>query len=296
MSGKKIITVFGATGRQGGSVAKHLLKDGTFAVRAVTRKPTAPAAEELKKLGAEVVEADLENKESVKNALKGAYGVFGVTNFWDPAVLYEGEVRQGKLLGDAVKEEGIQHYVWSSLEHSHIPHYESKAIVTDYLRELKIPFTDFWTTFYYENLYKGGFFGVSKNDKGEYNLSLPIVPTAKIASYAVQDTGGFVLQILLHPEQYIGKIVGVATEFISLEEMAQQFTKVFGHKLNVIGTDLEGMKAFAEQGWSQNEIYLNLKFYVDHQSGIRDTEATKKLYPAAQKWEDLLRNEPDKFI
>jgi len=296
MSGKKIITVFGATGNQGGSVAKHLLKDGTFAVRAVTRKPTGPAAEELKKLGAEVVEADLENKESVKNALKGAYGAFGVTNFWEPTVLYEGEVRQGKLLGDAVKEEGIQHYVWSSLDHSDIPHYESKAIVSDYLREIKVPFTDFLTTFYYENFYKGGFFGINKNDKGEYNLSLAIVPNAKIASYAVQDTGGFVLQFFLHPEQYIGKTVGVATEYISLEEIGQQFTKVFGHKLNVIGTDLDGMKAFAAQGWFQNELYLNLKFYVEHQSGIRDIEATKKIYPAAQNWEALLKNEPNKFI
>ena len=44
MSSKKIIAVTGATGAQGGSVAKFLLEDGTFAVRALTRNPESPAS------------------------------------------------------------------------------------------------------------------------------------------------------------------------------------------------------------------------------------------------------------
>lgn len=44
MASKKIIAVIGATGTQGGGVARDLLKDGEFAVRAVTRNPDSASA------------------------------------------------------------------------------------------------------------------------------------------------------------------------------------------------------------------------------------------------------------
>jgi nucleoside-diphosphate-sugar epimerase len=57
----KAVVVFGATGTQGGSVAKVLLKDPRatkqFKVRAVTRDPSKPAAKALVEQGAEVVKA-----------------------------------------------------------------------------------------------------------------------------------------------------------------------------------------------------------------------------------------------
>ena len=78
-SDKKIIAVVGSTGTQGGSVVRSLLADGTFAVRALTRKVDGEVAQKLKAAGVEVVAADLEDVESLKKAFKGAYGVFGVT-------------------------------------------------------------------------------------------------------------------------------------------------------------------------------------------------------------------------
>ncbi len=78
-SDKKIIAVIGSTGTQGGSVVRSLLADGTFAVRALTRKADGEAAQKLKAAGAEVAAADLEDVESLKKAFKGAYGVFGIT-------------------------------------------------------------------------------------------------------------------------------------------------------------------------------------------------------------------------
>lgn len=70
-------------GAQGGSVARAILESKKFAVRAVTRDVTRPNALELQRLGAEVVKGDLNDKASVDSALKGAYGAFLVTNFWD---------------------------------------------------------------------------------------------------------------------------------------------------------------------------------------------------------------------
>ena len=81
---KKIITVFGATGAQGGGVARAILQDSNseFAVRAVTRNPASDKAKELAAMGAEVVTADIDDKESMKRVLDGAYGAYFVTFFW----------------------------------------------------------------------------------------------------------------------------------------------------------------------------------------------------------------------
>ncbi|MGA7690482.1 MAG: NmrA family NAD(P)-binding protein, partial [Jiangellales bacterium] len=82
MTDKKLITVVGATGAQGGATARALLKDETFAVRAVTRDPDSDAARALADAGAEVVRADIDDAASLLGALEGAYGAFFVTFFW----------------------------------------------------------------------------------------------------------------------------------------------------------------------------------------------------------------------
>src|SRR5215212_1913995 len=82
MNRKKIL-VFGATGAQGGSVARNLLARGRFDVRAITRKADSPAAQALRELGAELVQGDLDDPASLRAALEGCYGAFGVTNFWE---------------------------------------------------------------------------------------------------------------------------------------------------------------------------------------------------------------------
>ena len=81
----------GATGRQGGAVARRLLERG-HGVRALTRDPNKPAARALTGMGAEVTRGDLDDRPSVERALEGAYGVFAVQNFWEAG--YEREVRQ----------------------------------------------------------------------------------------------------------------------------------------------------------------------------------------------------------
>jgi hypothetical protein len=81
MASKKIITVFGATGAQGGGLVRSILKDpnSEFSVRAVTRNPDSDKAKELSKLGAELVKADIDDTPTVQRALDGAYGAYFVT-------------------------------------------------------------------------------------------------------------------------------------------------------------------------------------------------------------------------
>ena len=101
-SSKPIIAIIGSTGAQGGSVIDALLNDNTFAVRAITRDKSKPNALKLESRGAEVVEADLGDKESLRAAFEGVYGVFGVTNFW-ATMNAEIEVAQGRNVADAAK-------------------------------------------------------------------------------------------------------------------------------------------------------------------------------------------------
>lgn len=112
MSQRKIILVTGATGAQGGSVAKELLKEGNFAVRVLTRDSRSPKAIALAEAGAEIVEGNFDEIESLKAAMKDCYGVFGVTNFWEH---FHDEYQQGKNLIDAVHQSQISHFVYSSL-------------------------------------------------------------------------------------------------------------------------------------------------------------------------------------
>lgn len=83
MSQKKVIVVFGATGAQGGGLAKAILNDAAsdFSVRAVTRDPSSDKAKELERMGAELVKADVDDEESMQKALEGAYGAYFVTFF-----------------------------------------------------------------------------------------------------------------------------------------------------------------------------------------------------------------------
>ena len=111
----KIITVFGATGAQGGGVVRALLGQSGYTVRAVTRDPTATKAVALKEKGCEVVQASLDDGDAIRNAIKGSYGVFLVTNYWQDFDKQK-EIDQGKRAADICKEEGVKHLIYSGLE------------------------------------------------------------------------------------------------------------------------------------------------------------------------------------
>lgn len=149
MTSPRILTVFGATGAQGSGVINTVsaipsLK-AKYALRAVTRDPGSAKAKALKEKGVEVVKGDLNNVESLKTAVKGSYGVFGMTDFWS-IHSQEIEIQQGKNLFEAVKAEGVQHYVWSSLPWAHkltdgnltqLPYFDGKAIVEAHIEANK---------------------------------------------------------------------------------------------------------------------------------------------------------------
>src|SRR5262245_63405013 len=107
----KLIVVIGATGRQGGQVVRHLIKDG-WRVRGLTRKPESKKAASLKSLGAEVAQADLNDKNSLGPAFRNAYGVFNMQAHVPGRV--EVEIQQGRNVAEAAHQTGIAHLVYGS--------------------------------------------------------------------------------------------------------------------------------------------------------------------------------------
>jgi uncharacterized protein YbjT (DUF2867 family) len=116
------ILVVGATGMQGGGVARHLLRRGTIKVRCLTRRPDSEAARLLQQQGAEVVQADLDDIASIRRAVHGCKGVFGVTDFWEA---YFREYDQGvpkRLLFLSRTSSFAQHRCFTSLRRLFAPY------------------------------------------------------------------------------------------------------------------------------------------------------------------------------
>lgn len=219
---QQTILVTGATGGQGGSVTRALLKENKFRVRILTRNAESQRAKVLKRAGAEVVVGDMDDVESLKRAMKDVYGVFGVTNFWEH---FAKEVQHGINLMDAAKESGIQHLVMHTLPDYYrlskgrysVPHYDIKASFEEYSRGLGLPATFVHVGFYYENFLS--FFPLQKGEDGNFYFGFPQGNT-KLAATSVEDVGGVVASVFNNPAEYIGQTVGVAGDDLTGDEYA----------------------------------------------------------------------------
>jgi uncharacterized protein YbjT (DUF2867 family) len=221
---ERLILVCGATGKQGGAVARSLLERG-FRVRALTRDPQKPEAQALAEQGAEIVQGDMEDRSAVDQVLvEGVYGVFSVQNFWETG--YDGEVQQGKTVADAARAAGVDHFVYSSVGSAHrktgIPHFESKWEIEEHVRQIGLPFTIFRPTFFMQNwewtreMILGG------------TLAQPLDPDKPLQQVAVEDIGAFAAIAFENPDSWIGREVDLAGDEQSMSEIAQTFGRVIG--------------------------------------------------------------------
>jgi len=200
------ILVTGATGKQGGAVARHLLSGG-WQVRALTRDPLKPDAEALAKLGAEVVTGDLDQRNSIDQALAGAYGVFSVQN-WEAGAARE--IQQGKTLADAARAAGVKHFVYSSVggaeRNTGIPHFDSKWEIEQHVRALGLPTTILRPVFFMDNFNSPNF----RPAILQGTLTLALRPARTLQIIAVDDIGGFAAQAFEKPGEYIGRAFELA--------------------------------------------------------------------------------------
>ncbi|XP_066432860.1 nmrA-like family domain-containing protein 1 [Eleutherodactylus coqui] len=296
MSCKKVIAVFGATGAQGGSVADAILADGTFAVRAVTRDTSKPAAVKLREAGAEVVAADLDDEKSLEAALCGAYGAFVVTNFWE-LFSKEKEVIQGKRIADVSKRLGLQIVVFSGLENVKkltggkldVLHFDGKGEVEEYFREIGVPMTSVRLACYFENLLT--FFRPQKNkDCDGYSLAIPMGDVL-LDGMSVTDVGRMVVSILKSPSQYIGKDIGLSTDKLTVAQYAAIMSRVTGKDIKDAKITPEAYEKLGFPG--AGELANMFRFYL--MKPERDVELTLQLNPKAKKFEAWMEENKEAF-
>ncbi|MGA9590891.1 MAG: NmrA/HSCARG family protein [Salegentibacter sp.] len=226
MEDTKIIAVVGATGSQGGGLARAILNDpnGGFKVRAITRNASSEKAKELEKLGAEVVEANLEDKESLIKAFKGAYGAYCVTFFWEH-FSPEKEKANAKNMAEAAKEAGIQHVIWSTLEDTRqwvplddkrmptlmekykVPHFDAKGESDQYFVDSGIPYTLLLTSFYWDNFINFGM-APRKDQNGELAITFPM-GNKKLPGIASEDIGKCAYAIFKAGDTYQTQTLGI---------------------------------------------------------------------------------------
>lgn len=235
---KQTIVVFGATGKQGGSVVQSLLSDSKTAsayhIKAVTRDTTKDTAKALSALGAELVQADLDDVASLHAVLKGAYGAFAVTNFWEK-MNAAAEEAQGKAVADVCKAEGVQHLVFSSLLNvkelsggvlPNVFHFDSKANVEAYIREIGQPASFFLPGFFMANIPGAGLRQLPPNN--QWGLAFPLPADAPMPLLAAgEDTGKFVKGMFLNREKVLGKRVYGATDYYTPEQIISQWRELY---------------------------------------------------------------------
>jgi uncharacterized protein YbjT (DUF2867 family) len=275
---QKVFLVTGATGRQGGAVARHLIKRG-HRVRALTRDPNKAAARALTEMGAEVVRGDLDDRASVERALEGAYGVFSVQNFWEAG--YEREVSQGITLAEAAKAKGVKHFLYSSVGSSYrktgIAAFDGKWEIEEHIRGIGLPYTIVRPTSLMEDWEE------MREEIIGGTLAQPLDPDRALQQVSVEDIGVFAAMAFEDPERWLGREVDLAGDESTTVDLAQTFGRVIGREVR-----------YAQVSWEEfREAYgedLAVMYEWFEEVGYEaDIGALREEYPDLTTFEEYLR-------
>jgi uncharacterized protein YbjT (DUF2867 family) len=287
-SGKKLtVVVIGATGQQGGAVAKSLFDRG-HEVRAVTRDTGSARAQALAKAGATLVDAAIEDTPALVRALEGATSLFAMTT---PADGLAAETRQGISAADAAKAADV-HLVFNSVasadRHTGIPHFESKYAVEKYIADEGIRATVIAPVYFMENLY----YGKDQLRQGIY--ASPLSPGTVLQQVSVEDIGAVASRVLEREADFVGRRLDLAGDELTGNETLAILSRVTNRPMTYyqvpidvirerMGQDVALMNEWLERvGYSADRAALRSKFPdVD----FHDFESWSK----QQDWKSLLR-------
>lgn len=269
MPSTKLVTVFGATGNQGGSVARSLLKNKDFSVRGITRNPGSDAAKALASLGAEIVKADGFNKDEMKAAFNGSWGAFVNTQSEDPSVTQSdgpNDFDLGKSIVDAAAEAGVQNLVYSSgadtetltngavycrmmmNKNKTLKHAQTRP---EFTTVISVDCGWYLESFLSEEFVSAlGGFPLIPDAEGYLTLSVPHwgnTPERIPLTAVAEDYGDIVHGVFLDPgKHHAVKLVQAVSDVASYEEIARVFEAVTGKKARV--KYLESAEAFPTHG------------------------------------------------
>src|ERR1017187_7510774 len=280
----KTVLVTGATGQQGGAVAQQLLKQPSFAVRALTRDPAKPAARALAQSGAEVIRGDLDDPSSLEHALEGVYGVFSVQNFMEAG--YDGEIRQGKRIADAAKAAGVQHFVYSSVvsadRHTGLPHFESKWQIEMHIGESGLSHTILRPAFFMQNWYN-----YMREPILNGTLPLPLNPQTPLQQVSVDDIGAFAALAFQNPSRWHGRTIEWAGEELTMLRVAELLTRTVGRPVRYVQVPGEQVRQNAGDEMTNMYRWFNdVGYHVDITALRKENAnlATLEMVLSQQDW------------
>jgi uncharacterized protein YbjT (DUF2867 family) len=306
MSEQLTIAVVGATGAQGGGLVRAIAADrsGRFKVRALTRDRNSDKAKTLLDLGAELVEADVDDEGSLKRAFAGAHGAFCVTFFW-AHLSPEKEYAEAGAMARAAKHASVKHVIWSTLEDTRrfiplsdermptlqgkykVPHFDAKGEANALFAEAGVPTTFLNTSFFWENFIYFGM-GPKKGPDGVLALTMPM-GDKKLPGIAAGDIGKCALGILQRGPELIGKTISIAGDHNTGADMARQLSAAVGKDVKYNAVPFEVYRSFGFPG--ADDLGNMFQFYHDFNdayAGARDLGFSKKLNPELQDFKTWL--------
>jgi len=289
VANKRKILVTGATGQQGGALARLLLqkKHEVYALIRST-KSESPKAQNLRNQGAKLVEADLDKPDSLQQATSGIDSVFLMGT--PVEVGTEGEIRRGKMMVDIAKEKKIEHIVYSSVVNADkttgIPHFESKYKVEQHIKNSGIPYTIIGPTFFMDNLLSYSLAGLQQGQ-----VALPLSPSRILQQIAVENIAEFSALALERRNSFIGKRIDIASDEITGEQAAKVLSNELGRKIRYEQVPMEQIRQASEDLAVMYEWFERIGTGVDvaalHKQYPEVNWLTFKDWVKSQNWGDL---------
>lgn len=236
-----VVLVMGGAGRQGSTVVRRLCEDG-LPVRVLTDEPTSDETQALRQLGVELVHGSLDDRAFLDQALNGVDALFMVLDQTDAGP--SGRLRRGKAIGDAAKQAGVQHVVYSAGTGSdhHIISCDRSNKIEDHLRELGLPLTVLRPVTIMEEIpwYWLNWLG------REAVLATPYAATTRMPMICVDDVGGLAALAIAAPGQFRGRTIEIAGDRASMAEVADLLTQELHQAVRVTEVQVEGVFMLAE--------------------------------------------------
>jgi uncharacterized protein YbjT (DUF2867 family) len=241
MTKDRTILITGVTGHQGGAIARALRASG-FTLRGLTRKPESEKAAALAQSGVDIVQGDLDDEATLRKALTGVWGVFGVQNTWEAGV--EREEVQGKRLATLARAAGVEHYVYSSVGSAHrktgIPHFDNKWRIEETVRGLGFPsHVILRPVFFMENL-------LAPYSLNGDTLTAAIAPATKLQMIAVDDIGWFGARAFTHAAPLNGRALDIAGDIRTMPEAAAILSEALGRPITFTQGSIEQVRQYSE--------------------------------------------------
>ncbi len=313
MADKKIIAVTGATGAQGGGLVRAIMADrgGPFTARALTRDPNSEKARACAALGAEIVQADVDDAASLRRAFQGAHGAFCVTFFW-AHMKPEKELSEARNMAQAAKEAKVAHAIWSTLEDTRklvplsdnrmptlggkykVPHFDAKGEANAIFTELGVPTTFLVASWYWDNLIHFGA-GPKRGPDGKLAITFPM-GSARLAGIAAEDIGKCAYGIFKKGRDWIGKTVGIAGGHLTCAQMAAALTTALGQPVRYNEVTPEAYRGLGFPGADDlGNMYQIYRDFETEVCGARNLDVSRSLNPELQTFEQWLGKNKDRI-